>query len=262
VLALPTVEKMQDRVSKLPLIIGIAFVVLAGVGAFFAISRSQNNEAIMVAKTDLSAYSFVGPDQLEAQSVPQASIGSDDLTKAEFEDLKSQIVITGPFLAGQRIDQRYIVDSDNASFAGVLPDERVVAANSTASGSAVGTIQAGDVVDVTVDGGEAEVPFAKVICIATEPSGCQGVLPAGVNINAADSGNDQSEGSVLLLLAVPEFDASSIAGQSVTLALNPFCRVDNEGFFYSPRGAEGLQCTTPSGRDASDRKSFEAESGQ
>lgn len=252
---------MPDRISKVPLILGIIFVILAGIGAFLAISRAQNNGEIMVASEDIAAYSFVGPDQLKAQSVPKSSITGDDLTKAEFEDINSKAVITGPFLAGQRIDQRYIVAGDGASFAGVLPDERVVAASASVTGAAVGTIQAGDVVDINVDGGTSLVDFAKVLCIATEPSGCRALLPGGVKLSVNDSSQEQgaSQGeSVLLLFAVPADLASEVSGKSVTLSLNPFCRVDTKGFFYSPQAQEGFRCQAPGGRDASNRQQFEA----
>jgi hypothetical protein len=248
---------MPNRVSKVPLILGIVFVILAGVGAFIAISRAQNNEDIMVAKKDIAAYSFVGPDQLQAQGVAKSSVTSNDLTKKEFEDMNSKAVVTGPFLADQRIDKRYIVKGQETSFAGVLPDERVVAASATVTGAAVGTIQAGDVVDASVEGGGSLVDFAKVLCIATEPSGCKALLPAGVKLNASDNSDGNSDSkSVLLLFAVPADLASEIAGKSVTLSLNPFCRVDNKGFFYSPQGQDGFQCQAPGGRDASRRDKF------
>jgi len=250
---------MSDKTSKFPLIIGVVFILLAAVGAWWAISQAQNNGEVMVAKSNISAYSFVSDAELEALSVPLSSITGDDLTKKEFEDMNSKAVISNPVLSGQRIDKRYVLSAENASFAAVLPDERIVAANSSVTGAAIGTIQAGDVVDVTVDGGALSSPFSKVLCIATEPSGCSAILPAGVDINADDSGDSGSSSSgdqsVLLLLAVPTDEASAISGQSVTLALNPFCRVDNNGYFFSPRAAaagEAFVCEPPDNRDASD----------
>lgn len=233
------------------MIIGLIFIVCAGVAAWVAITRAQNTEEIMVAGKDLAAYSFIRSGDLKAEAVSKSSITDNNLTKAEFEDMKSEAVISSAFLEGQRIDTRNVLDDESSSFAVVLPDERVVAATSTVTGAAVGTIQAGDVVDINNE--DSISRFGKVICIATEPSGCKGVLPAGVTINADDSGDSQGEGSVLVLLAVPAEEATSIAGKAVNLALNPFCRVDNDGFFYSPRESENGQfdCTPPPGRQAS-----------
>ena len=254
---------MQRKPSKLPLIVGVVFIVAAGIAIFGILKGVQDSVTVMTATQNLPAYSFVDSSDLEATAVPQASVTPNDLTEDEFVDqYDSEIAILGPVLAGQRIDKRYIPEAKNASFAVVLPDERVVAATSTVAGAAVGTIQAGDVVDVNsessgISSSAATSSFAKVLCIATQPSGCQGVLPPGVKINAddSDSGSSRStsDSPVIVLLAVPQEDAAGISGQSVTLALDPFCRVDNSGYFFSPREADGedFLCKAPSDRLAS-----------
>jgi hypothetical protein len=210
----------------------------------------------MVAKDNIPAFSFVGEDDLEAKSVPKGSVEDDDLTKDEFDDLEGTFVTSSPILSGQRIDNRYVISGDNSGFGGVLPDERIVAATSSVAGAAVGTIQAGDVVDIGGQDGQSFANYAKVLCVSKTAAGCSSVLPSGSDINASDSntGNDD-ENAVVLLLATFNSEAGSVAGQNVVLALNPFCRVDQQGYFYSPRGAEGQDflCDAPKDRIASQR---------
>lgn len=249
---------MQRKPSKLPLILGTVFLLAGGIAIFGLLKGISDSVNVMTAAKDLPAYSFVKSGDLEVTSVPSGSVTESDLTEEEFKDkYKEELVILGPVLKGQRIDQRIVPDGDASSFAVVLPDERVVAATSTVAGAAVGTVQAGDVVDVLVgsnDGSSlASGSFAKVLCIGTNPSDCRGILPPGVKINAddTDSGSTRasSDAPVLVLLAVAEENAS-VAGQSVTLALNPFCRVDKNGYFYSPREDQGddFLCQAPSDR--------------
>src|SRR5690606_5480272 len=139
------------------------------------------------------------------------------------------------------IDKRYIPKEKNASFAVTLPDERIVAVTSTIAGAAIGTVQAGDVVTVStssspLSGGEITSEYAKVLCITSTPSGCQGILPPTVSVNSVkldESDGPSARGSgdkVIALLSVAEQDAQDLAGASeATLTLNPFCRVDADG---------------------------------
>lgn len=249
--------------SKLPAIIGGLFIIAAGIAVFMVLKGVSNDVNVMTAKSDIAAYSFVDSSDLTATPVPEASVTSDDLTESEFNDkYHGKFTIAAPVLSGQRIDVRDIPKQDNASFGAVLPDERVVAVTSTVPGAAVGTIQAGDVVDVAMDSttglsgtGANASSFDKVLCIASSASGCQGVLPPGVDINAPSDSSTSSVNNnpVLVLLAVPENDASGIAGQNVDLSLNPFCSVDNQGYFTSPQRDEGSKflCQAPSDRIAS-----------
>lgn len=247
--------------SKLPAIIGTIFIIAAGIAVFMVLKGVSNDVTVMTAKNDLPAYSFVTGKDLTATQVPEASVTSDDLTQSEFDGkYKGKFVIASPVLSGQRIDTRTIPSADNASFSAVLPDERVVAVTATVPGAASGTIQAGDVVDATLSGvgtdtaGSASSSYDKVLCVATQPSGCEGVLPPGVNINAADQSSQTaaSDNPVLVILAVPQTDAAALAGNNVALSLNPFCQVDTDGYFFSPRSSSGKDflCQAPSDREA------------
>jgi len=250
----------RKRTPKISLIVGSILILLAGVFAYQLLVAAQNNVDIVVPAKDLAAYSFIDSGDLTTLGVPQGSVTDNDLTASEFEDqFNGEAVITSPILQDQRIDKRSIASGDNASFAVVLPDERVVAVNSTVSGAAVGTIQAGDVVDVTTTGSGLSSAatasgYDKVLCIGTQPSDCQGILPPGVKLNVDSESDNESaaagDSPVTVLLAVPANDASLISGQSVNLSLNPFCRVDAEGYFYSPRKDSGLdfRCKAPSDR--------------
>jgi len=233
------------------MIIGVVLILLAGIVAYRILANAQKNETIMVPNQNLPAYSFVDGSDLTATSVPANSVTTDDLTQTYFNDnLKGQFVITSPILQNQRVDKRDIA-ATGSSFAVVLPDERVVAVNSTITGAAVGTIQAGDVVDVAGSSGDtSSSTFDKVLCIGSSAAACQGILPPGVNISVDST---SSSGNVTVLLAVPQMDAPQIAGQSVNLSLNPFCQIDSQGYFVSPRGNEGRQfkCQAPADRLAS-----------
>jgi hypothetical protein len=252
---------MNSNKSKFPIIIAVAVILAAGIFSFILLRGIQDNVNVVVPKEDLAAYSFVGESDVDFVGVPKASVTEYDLTEDEFQnEYEGEVVISAPVLSQQRIDNRYIA-ADSASFAVVLPDERIVAATSSVAGAAVGTIQAGDVVDINAGGGLSvseggSSQYAKVLCIATQPSGCSAVLPPGVNINAND--NDETTGvtqaPVIVLLATVAADASAISGQEVTLALNPFCRVDKEGYFTSPREGTGdnrFMCRAPADRLAS-----------
>jgi hypothetical protein len=249
----------RSRSNRLPIIVASILILVVGIGFYQAVVVAKDEQGVVVAKQDLAAYSFVDQAQIEFMPVPRGSIREEDVTEDEYNELYGDegMVLTAQVLAGQRVDEREVASGPQQSFSVVLPDERVVAASTTATGAAVGTVQAGDVVDVSSEGGlEGTGPlieFAKVICIASTPSGCQGVLPPGVDLSV--SGGSE-EGSISLLLAVPRESATTIAGQNVTLALNPFCRVDRTGHFYTTREGAEEECQAgdrmaaePSGAD-------------
>ena len=237
----------------LPTVIGIVLMLGVGIAIAFAYQQARNTDNVMAAATDLAAFSFVDKEDLEVLAVPKASITDNDLTESEYDELYGDggMVLTGLSLQGQRIDTREVASGPQESFSVVLSDERVVAATTTLSGAAVGTIQAGDVVDIASEGGSLDggvlSDYAKVICIASTAAGCSGVLPPGVDLTAA---GDEDTGEINLLLAVEGQSANSISGQQVSLSLNPFCRVDRSGYFYSPRGSEGASCDAPNSREA------------
>lgn len=235
----------RTRNSRLPTIIVAILIIVVGIGFYQAVVLAKNEVNVVTAAHDLPAYSFVSDPELEFKPVPRGSVGDTDLTEEEYRERYGDngMVLTAQVLAGQRIDEREVATGPQESFSVVLPDERVVAATTTLAGAAVGTIQAGDVVDVSTDGGldgGADVQFSKVICIANSAAGCRGVLPPGVDLSATGT----SEG-ISLLLAVPSEAADSIAGKQVTLALNPFCRVDRTGHFLPTREGAEEQCAAP-----------------
>lgn len=250
----------SSKTKTLPLIIGVGLCLAAAVAFFLAFTGARSQENIMVAKENISAFSYVDSSNVEAVGVAKSSITGDDLTEQEFNDLGQKFATASSFLAGQRIDSRSIAD-ETASFGVVLPDERVVAATSTLAGISGGLIKAGDVVDVqaggesSVDGTtETSTAFAKVLCVAVDPNECQAVIPDGVNIPKGDeSPGNSSDQQILVILAAEENEAPLIAGKEVTLSLNPFCRVNPEGYFVSPRREDGREfvCSPDQSRIAS-----------
>jgi len=246
------VKKRRKSSSKSPAVIAGILIIVISIGFYQAVVAAKAEKNVVTAKTDLPAYSFVSDADLEFTPVPKGSITENDITEDEYHELYGEngLVLTERVLAGQRIDKREVAEGPQESFSVVLPDERVVAATTTLEGAAVGTIQAGDVVDVSSEGGDMSggglVEFAKVICIANTPSGCAGVLPPGVDLSASGSGEN-----VIVLLAVPRDSAEAVSGRQVSMALNPFCRVDRSGYFVATREGAEPECKAP-GRMASD----------
>ena len=242
----------QRRSSRIVFLTGFLLFVVALVGFFSAFKSAKDEGTVVVAKTNLPAFRAIASGDIEYRNVPKASIGDHDLTKAEYEkqylakvDGKSVqgqepkvFVPTAQILAGNRVDDRQAAKDPKASFAIISTDERVVAVTTTISGAAVGTIHAGDVVDVTQAGTSgsgtgAAANFAKVLCISDKIDGCKGVREPDISIAADTSkqGSGSDEQPVNVLLAVSDEDATSLAGQTVALALNPFCKVDETGHF-------------------------------
>jgi hypothetical protein len=255
---------MGRRVKNIPLIIAVILIIAAGVGFYTILQNSTNSVRIAVAKEDLAAYTFVDEGSFDFKAVPKGAVTDNVLTQADYEALyKSDgedkgTTLTYPFLQGQWILEEGLSTEPEQSFAVVRPDERVIAATTTDVGAALFTIRAGDVVDVASSGGSlGGANFVKVICISTT-SNCQNVLPAAEGVSGGSSsvpGSGGGSGGVQLLLAVPASSASSIAGQSISLTLNPFCGVDRQGYFTSRTTADSTRraCDFPSGRDASAR---------
>jgi Flp pilus assembly protein CpaB len=245
---------MNQKTKTAPLIVGIILCVVAAVAFFLALTRVRDESNIIVAKENIAAFSYVDQSNSEPVGVPKSSITENDITEKEFNDLENKFATSTSFLAGQRIDKRSIVKGES-SFGVVLPDERVVAVTSTVSGIGGGLIKPGDIVDVQIGGGSASggnqtvSEFSKVLCVALDPNECQDVVPDGVKVPTSQTNSEQ----IMVVLATPENDAASIAGQEVTLSLNPFCRVDARGYFFSPRASEGsgFRCAPDPSRLAS-----------
>lgn len=177
-------------------------VAISGFAFYSALTGAQNQQAIMVAKADVPAYTLIQKGQMVEKGVSKSSITKNDLTAKEYQELfvkpNKPLVTTARFLADQRIDKRQVVQSGQGSFAMVAPDERVVAVSTTISGAAIGTINSGDVVDVGSSGsssvaGGGSADFAKVLCIASTVAGCRGVLPAGVKLSIETARAEQAE---------------------------------------------------------------------
>lgn len=249
------------RSSRLILLASVLLLVVALYGFYAAFVSVQNKEAVVVATKDLPAFKAVEKGDIQYKDVPKSSITSDEITKVEYEDqyvkTKMAFVPTAQVLKGQRLDQRDAAKDPKASFAIVSPDERVVAVTASLSGAAVGTIHSGDIVDVTQAGNSngtgASASFAKVICISDKSDGCKNVIAPGISVSGDSSSNDLSDdAAVNVLLAVADEDATSLAGQTVALALNPFCSVDENGMFVQRPGSPTPCQISPddAGRDA------------
>lgn len=244
-------------------ILAAGLILIAGAAFYVAIRSASDLTEVATAAENVPAYTVVRDDDIAWKEVPQGSIvEGQDLTREEYDETYTReepLITTAQVLPGARFDVRSIADSSRESFSVVSPDERVVATTSTLSGAAIGTINAGDVVDVTQDstGGTdaAGTSFAKVICIASTLDGCSGVLPSGLSVKpeGEDDPGDQS-GPVYVLLAVQQDAAGEIAGRQVNLALNPFCKFGSvaEGLrpdqFYSAREGAAEQCQAPGDR--------------
>ena len=232
------------RSSKFPLVAGVLLLVVVVAGFFMAYQSVKDEGTVVVAAKDLPAFRPVTDGDIEYRKVPRASITEHDLTQTEYEEqygTDTPFVPTAQVLAGNRIDDRNAAKNPKASFAIISPDERVVAVTATLSGAAVGTIRAGNIVDVTqagssASGGGAAANFAKVICISDKVDGCKNVIAPGLSVSAETKEGNREE-PVNVLLAVADEDAPALAGQAVALALNPFCEVGEDGMFRERAGS-------------------------
>lgn len=242
-----------------PLMVAGAILVFAiGIGFFITTQSFQKTTAIVEAKSTLSPFIAAQPNQLESVAVPQASVTANDLTWANYQanyvSKNAPLIPTMTVLDGDRLDQRLIAAAPQSSFATVLPDERVIAVTTSVPGAVLGVVQPGDVVDVQTAGngvnGSQGSQFAKVLCASGSAKGCEGVLPSGVALSGVSSSSSGGQSNpVNVLLVVQKDDAAVLAGQSVTMSLNPFCAVGADGHFVSLRKDE--PCQAPADRLAS-----------
>lgn len=240
--------KQRRRSSKLPLIAGAALFVIALVGFFSAYVSARSEAKIVVAAKPLPAFQQVSEGDIVFQGVPKSSITEGDITEEEFNERYGKdrlFVPTSYILQGERVQEGNAAKDPKASFAIVSPDERVVAVTASISGAAVGTIHAGDIVDVTqsgsATGGGASANFAKVLCISDRADGCKDVIAPGVSVSASTESTGNDDEPVNVLLAVADEDAPALAGQAVALALNPFCEVNETGAFDTRKGSQ-IKC--------------------
>lgn len=246
---------------NLPLIIAVVLILVAGIGYYRAFIGAQDTVDVVAAATDLPPFIAVQQNQLGHVSLSHSSVRPGDMTWAYYNahygskagSARQQIIPVYAVVAGQVLDINVLAKSPQESFSIVLPDERVVAVTSSLAGSALGTIQPGDVVDAQTSnngGSSVAASFAKVLCISTSATGCRGVLPAGENVvSGIKSSNTSSGGPINILLVVAASDANQLAGQDVSLSLNTQCGIDQYGYFTQARAS--YPCVAPQGRDAS-----------
>jgi len=239
-------------------------IVVAGILVVAFLSAASKTTAVMTASADLSPYLSARSGQLAVTNVPAKSVTSDDLTQAEYQsEYVAQNLSVVPLLtilSGQRIDKRAVALVPEQSFAVVLPDEAVVAVNSSLSGALNGGIKAGDIVDVILNsnsGGSGAAPesnFAKVLCVGTTLADCAGVTPTAAKFTKTKvTDSTATSGPIKVLLAMNKDDAPQFAGQPVAFSLNPLCAFDANGFFVSTRPGKAMACTPPATRAGADK---------
>jgi hypothetical protein len=256
---------MRSRVN-ITLIIAILMIAIAGIGFFSAFKKVKDEVNVMVAKEQLAPFIAAPKGSVVPLGVPRASVRDTDLTEAEYKEIYAAyiknpddptarlLIPTMVILQGQRIDERALASEAVRSFTPVLADERVIAVTATASGAVFGLSDPGSLVDITLQTGvgstQSSAPvstFAKVICVSSKVSDCQGVIP--VEVPVGESKERSREADVKLLLAVAEEDALIFSGKKVDMSLNTLCRFDEYGYFRSRR--QDLKCAVPADRDAS-----------
>ncbi len=236
--------------KNLPIIIAAILIVVAGVIFFMAIIGVQQLVPVMVPKSDTGAYAILRPSDLTTVDVPKKAVEDQPgiLTEDEYnkqynqQGNKKTLITTARLFKDEPISQNRIAATASQSYAAVLPDERVVSVTTTMPGSVLGTIQPGDVVDVSGSGSSdsTSTSDAKVLCISSKSDGCASVLPPSVEVTASAESSSASSSqngaqSVYLILAVPTADAGSLAGGSVVLSLNTYCAFDASGKFIDAR---------------------------
>lgn len=221
----PGSGRQNSSTLYIGLLLAVAVAVLVGV----FITNIQEKGEVMVAKGNIPAFSTITAGQLEIQTVPKDSITPGDLTKEQFEKNSAggkTLVNRIELLAGQRVPLGAVTESSTGSLAAVKPGERVVALNSTFSGSVAGVANAGSVVDVypgpgasNENGAGVAVEDAKVLALGVGGEVAANVNPGG-KVNK-DEANKTSEG-IVVVLVVPESDAPTLlALPQASLALDP-----------------------------------------
>lgn len=221
----PTAAPSQSNPT---LLIGILLAVAVGVLFWVLTSQLQAKDQVMVAKKDIPAFSTLGPDMVEAQTVPKDSITKADVTQAQYQTLLKKgngLVNRIELLQGQRINVGAVTSSSSGSLSAVKPDERLVAVNATFPGVVAGLARAGSVVDVYSgaggnngeDTGAAIAENVKVLAL-----GAGAAAAANVRTNKQLNESQDNGGAIVAVLAVPTADAANIlALPQVALALDP-----------------------------------------
>lgn len=221
----PTAAPSQSNPT---LLIGILLAVAVGVLFWVLTSQLQAKDQVMVAKKDIPAFSTLGPDMVEAQTVPKDSITKADVTQDQYQALLKKgtgLVNRIELLQGQRINVGAVTSSSSGSLSAVKPDERLIAVNATFPGVVAGLARAGSVVDVYSgaggnsgeDTGAAIAENVKVLAL-----GAGAAAAANVRTNKQLNDSQDNGGAIVAVLAVPTADAANIlALPQVALALDP-----------------------------------------
>jgi len=213
----------SSRQGNPTLVIGMILAVGVSVLFYVFFSNLQAKETIMVASTNIPAFSNIQPSQLTPTSVPKDSVNETDLTAATYNEKKAKnesIVNRIEILKDQRISSNAIGSSSLGSLSVVKPSEEVVAVSTSLTGAAGGVVVPGSVVNVYSTSGDTNTPLvaqAKVLAVGTGPQVASSVQP-----NSKVSSGNSSSGGLIVLLAVRAADAGKLLGQSqVALAYNP-----------------------------------------
>lgn len=249
---------MRRRRLSLGPAAGVVLLFIVFFFAFVSFRSFAQRTQIVVANGNLASF-VDARSHIRYQGVPSASVGSNDITKADYlaSYKKAPLLPLLPVLDGQRLDRRALAKSGVTSFASVLPDERVVAVNASLTGATAGAVRAGSVVDLQGAtngvGASQGSKFDKVLCISAKDTGCKDLIPDST-LTTSKSGSSFTGGgggttNVLMVIAVPTLDAPTLAGQTVTASLDPFCGVGENGHFVSLR--PDYPCQAPQDRMAS-----------
>lgn len=247
----------KERSYNFLLLAGSALIGLAVVLIVIALAAiSPDKVTVLVPKADIAPYSGLSQEDFIAREVPKTDDSANETEftekwlKDEFgkKDGKTKVFFsTTTLLAGQRVDNRYLLDNPQRSLSVVKSDEAVITVTTTDAGAIGRSLRPGNVVNVAASDDEGtKIEFAKVLAIgpATQISK---VITGQDNAPQGGAATDEQDvGQLLVVLAVPQDVGLSIAGKDVVMSLVPFCKVDDNGFFVSVDPTLNA-CTPPEG---------------
>ena len=226
------------------LLIGIILAVGVGLLLFLFTTNMQKKTSIVIAKSDIPAFSTIQSGQVEFRSVPSDSVGN-ELTEASYNEYvkKGQPIINRvEILPGQKVDSKVLVSSPQGSLAVVKSDEQVVAVSTSITGAAGMLIAPGSVVDVYSSSGDSSQPLvtqAKVLAVGMGTQAASDVRPN----NKVKGGGSSTE--LIVILAVKSSDAGKLLNQSqVSLSYNPHKTFDAKGNIVAVTSAAPAENTS------------------
>lgn len=249
----PASDNTGEKQSNPALAIGLVLAVVTGLAIFIFTNQLQGKDTILIAKKDISPYTIVSKNDLEAREVPKGSVDPIDLTPEEFNQLQSQakggvVVSRIEIVTGQRVPQLafasnavgtvYVTKPGKTKEGADATKEVNVAGMSSLAGVVGGIVIPGSVVDVYVSGGSGSTndsgtgPIAENIKVLGVGYGAEAGAEVRPNQNTRTTGkqsNSGSSGNIILILAVPSDIAGQIADQQIALALHPHESFDLSG---------------------------------